>query len=141
MSMRSWTEEGYGYQLINANNIDKIKKFIIDNDIKEYTDEELIAIRESENEFDMEGWIGDPVPWRVADIINRLEGYKWLFKGYQSCGDTDQDCMIGIEPLYPWNIGMEEPITKEKADSILNKYAEILGINAKPTYFEAEYFG
>lgn len=139
MSMRSWTEDGYGYQLINANNIDKIKQFIIDNDTKEYTEEELEAIRESEDEWDMEDWIGDPVPWRVADIINKLEGYKFLIKGYQSCGDTDQDCMIGIEPLYPWN--MEEPITKEKADEILNKYAKILGIEMTPTYFEAEYFG
>lgn len=139
MSMRSWTEDGYGYQLINANNIDKIKQFIIDNDTKEYTEEELEAIRESEDEWDMEGWIGDPVPWRIADIINKLEGYKFLIKGYQSCGDTDQDCMIGIEPLYPWN--MEEPITKEKADKILNKYAKILGIEMTPTYFEAEYFG
>ncbi len=139
MSMRSWTEDGYGYQLINANNIDKIKQFIIDNDTKEYTEEELEAIRESEDEWDMEGWIGDPVPWRIADIINKLEGYKFLIKGYQSCGDTDQDCMIGIEPLYPWSIG--EPITKEKADEILNKYAKILGIEMTPTYFEAEYFG
>lgn len=139
MSMRSWTEDGYGYQLINANNFDKIKQFIIDNDTKEYTEEELEAIRESEDEWDMEGWIGDPVPWRIADIINKLEGYKFLIKGYQSCGDTDQDCMIGIEPLYPWN--MEEPITKEKADKILNKYAKILGIEMTPTYFEAEYFG
>lgn len=139
MSMRSWTEDGYGYQLINTNNFDKIKQFIIDNDTKEYTEEEFEAIRESEDEWDMEGWIGDPVPWRIADIINKLEGYKFLVKGYQSCGDTDQDCMIGIEPLYPWN--MEEPITKEKADEILNKYAKILGIEMTPTYFEAEYFG
>ena len=139
MSMRSWTEDGYGYQLINANNLDKIKKFIVDNDTKKYTEEELEGIRESENEWDMEEWIDDLVPWRVAEIINKLEGYKVLIKGYQSCGDTDQDCMIGIEPLYPWS--MEESITKEKADEILNKYAEILGIEMAPDYFEAEYFG
>ena len=139
MSMRSWTEDGYGYQLINANNFDKIKQFIIDNDTKEYTEEELEAIRESEDEWDMEDWMGEPIPWRIADIINKLEGCKFLIKGYQSCGDTGQDCMIGIEPLYPWD--MEEPITKEKADEILNKYAKILGIEMTPTYFEAEYFG
>jgi hypothetical protein len=138
--MQSWTEEGYGYQLFVAGNFDKVKQFIIDNDTKKYTTEELEYINECDEEWELEELIDDPVPWRVADIINGLEEYDYaLFKGYQSCGDTDQECMLGIAPRYPWNA--DETITKEKADELLNKYAEILGINMEPEYFEARYFG
>lgn len=140
MSMRTWTEDGYGYPLFNVYNLDQIKKFIIDNDLRKYTVEELLAIKSADDEFELGYCIDDPVPWKVADIINRLEGIT-VIKGYQDDGDTDQEAMIGIEPCYSWTMNENDPKTKEEADVLLNKYAEILGITVKPDYFIAEYFG
>lgn len=62
-------------------------------------------------------------------------------KGYQSDGDTGQEAMLGIEPCYPWSVTEKDMITKEDADKILTKYADILGVTDAPNYFEAEYFG
>lgn len=133
MSMRSWTEDGYGYELYNGKNFDKVKEFIVQN--SEFTYED---IEEAENDYEIEDIIDCPVPWKVADIINELEGFN-LFKGYRDDGDTGQKAMIGIEPKYPWMY--KKPITREEADGILAKYAEMLGITDKPDYFEAQYFG
>lgn len=133
MSMRSWTEDGYGYELYNGKNFDKVKEFIVQN--SEFTYED---IEEAENDYEIEDIIDYPVPWKIADIINELEGFN-LFKGYRDDGDTGQEPMIGIEPLYPWMY--KKPITREEIDEIFAKYAEMLGITDKPDYFEAHYFG
>lgn len=131
MSMCSWTESGYGYPLFNGNNLNKIKKFL-ENDFKEYNFEKC------EDEDDLEDLLGESVSWCVANIINNKENVN-IFTGYQACGDTDQEEMIGIRPMYPWE--MKDIILIEKADELLNKYGEILGITEKPDYFDAYYFG
>lgn len=137
MSMRGWSEEGYGYPLFTADNFQKVVDFIIENDDRKYTPEKISLMKECEDEFDLEEYIDDPVCWRVAQIINRLEGIS-CFRGYLSCGDTNVDCHIGFGTVWPWQ---EERITKEKADEILEKYAEILGINEAPDTFDLEYYG
>lgn len=133
MSMKSWTEEGYGYKLYN-NNLDKIKSFIVNSN--RYSEKKK-EIMEAEDELDLEIVINNPVPWEVADIINDQENTQ-VFQGYQECGDTDQEAMLGIAPQYPW---ADFHMTKEKADELLKKYADILGIEEEAEYFEAEYFG
>ncbi len=134
MSRKSWTEEGYGFAL-NGNTA-KIAEFLIANgDYDEDTQEEM---RECEDFIELEEYIEDPIPWAIANIINKIEGAE-LVKGYRSCGDTNQEEMLGIEPLYPWQ--MEKPLTKDEADALLKKYAGLLGITQEPDYFTAEYFG
>ena len=145
MSMKSWTEEGYGFSLYNGKNLENIKSFIIDNckfrlDFSySFNNEEIEAIKAAEDLEDIREITSDPTSWIVAAIINDKE-FTWsAVMGYDSCGDTDQDEMIGIAPIYPWN--PNQTITKEKATEVLEKYAKILGIEEEPDYFEAEYYG
>lgn len=137
MSMRSWSEQGYGYPLFNGKNFRRVVDFIIENDEKNYTDEEAREMRDCEDEFDLEEYIDDPVSWKVAEIINRLENTS-VFQGYQPCGDTDVESHIGVGLIYPWS---DERMSKEKANGILMKYAGVFGIEEAPDYFDLEYFG
>lgn len=144
MSMKTWTEEGFGMLLFTEHNEDKVCEFI-----KKYnpellpTEDELKSALESGEEIGdiLQDSLGEPVSWHVANIINDLEGTT-VFKGYASCGDTNQEEMIGIEPFYPWTGNeVDRALTKDTATAILNKYARILGIKEEPEYFVAEYFG
>lgn len=144
MSMKSWTEEGFGMLLFTEHNEDKVYEFL-----KKYnpellpTEDELHEALDDGEEIGDILWefIGEPASWHVANIINELEGTT-IFNGYNSCGDTDQEEMIGVEPGYPWTMNdVDRSLTKAKAMEILNKYARILGIQEMPEYFTAEYFG
>lgn len=144
MSMRSWTEDGFGMRLFDGDNGKEVYGFV-----KEYspellpTEEELQAALDSGDDICYILWdyIGEPVSWHIANIINKLEGTT-VFKGYAPCGDTDQEEMIGIEPLYPWQINeVDRALTKDKAMELLNKYGRLLGIQEIPEYFNAEYCG
>ena len=138
MSMKSWTEEGYGYKLFNNYNMDNIKKFLIDNDC--YEDDLIEQILEAEDEYELSDVLGEPVAWVIAGIINEEEGFDFnIFKGYYSCADTDQEAMLGIQPIYPWETG--KLITVNERNRLLEKYAQILGIRDLPDYFIAEYYG
>lgn len=145
MSMKSWTEEGFGFNLFTEGNMDKVKDFLVDNietvkKVQHLTELSEDEIRACEDEIEMNDILFEPVSRVVANVINELEGMS-VFAGYDSCGDTDQDMMIGIIPAYPWGLKESDMITKEKAEELLNKYAEALGIDEEPDYFEAEYFG
>ena len=140
MSMKNWSESGYGYELLNDDNWKNIVDFILQNTTQDFTDEQKQEMYECEDEFYLEDIIDNPVAWSIADYINKAEGMT-IFRGYQSCADTDQETMIGIEPCYPWGLTANDMITQNEADGLLAKYAEILGITDAPNYFEAEYFG
>ena len=135
MSMKSWTEYGFGYPLFNDSNEGKIREFLAVN-IPELS-KQILKADYIENVMDI---LDMDISCEIAEIINRLEG-KNLFYGYPNCGDTDQEEMLGISPAYPWQLKPEDMITKEEATSLLKKYADILGITDEPDYFEAEYFG
>lgn len=144
MSMRSWTEEGFGMLLFTEHNEDKVYEFL-----KKYNPELLPTEDELQEALDDGGeicyilweFIGEPASWHVANIINELEGTT-IFKGYAPCSDTDQEEMIGVEPGYPWTMNdVDRSLTKVKIMEILNKYARILGIKEVPEYFTAEYCG
>ena len=144
MSMKSWTEEGFGVSLFTGHNEDKVYGFL-----KQYnpellpTADELKSALESGEEIGdiLQESFGEPASWHIANIINDLEGTS-VFKGYDSCGDTDQEEMLGIEPCFPWTMNrVDLSLTKFKAAEMLRKYTEILGIEEEPEYFTAEYFG
>ncbi len=139
MSMKSWTREGYGYQLFNENNLDDIKKFLIENG--NYTEDEIQTLRTAVDEFDLQEVTDDPVSWIIASHINAKEGLACVFEGYNSCGDTDQEQMIGICPRFSWELEPENMLSRTMADEILEKYAKVLGITEKQDYFTAEYYG
>lgn len=134
MSMRSWTEDGFGFKLYD--DFDKVKKFVIENG--KYDDEAKAEMYKCEDEYDLAEYTDDPIPWVVAGIINDKEG-QYMVKGYQSNGDTNQEAMLGIEPVYPW--APQKFKDRDEATAFLKKYAEVLGINEEPDYFEAEYYG
>ena len=148
MSMQSWTELGYGIPLNCGDNIEAIKKFICENTRSDsenprlrLTDEvktAIMACNDTEAIYDAAyNWASSI----VADIINDKEGTT-LFRGYGSCGDTDQEEMIGAEPLYPWMMNEKDmTLTEERVDEILVKYAGILGIDEEPYSFNAAYYG
>ena len=137
MTGENWSEECYGYPLFTADNFRKVVDFIIENDEKEYTPEQIEAMKECEDEFDLEEFTDYPVSWRVAEIINRLEGTT-VFRGFIPCGDTDLDSHIGVGTIWPWS---ESRMSKEKIDEILAKYAGILGIEKEPDELVLEYYG
>ncbi len=137
MSMRAWTQEGYGYHLFSGDNMEEIKDFLIKNE--NYSKEEIQLIRDAEDEWDLQEVTDDPVSWVIAAHINAKEGLACAFEGYDSCADIDHGQMIGISPKYPWEYRQEDRITREKANEILNKYAKILGIKEEPCEFTAEY--
>ena len=134
MSWHTWTEDGYGYPLFNDNNLRKVLKFIAEN--TEYKE-----IEDCETDYDASDIMGQCCADTVADIINGREQLT-IFRGYPSCGDTNQEEYIGVEPLYPWTMSEnDKDLTKEEANKILCKYAALLGIEEVPDYFEANYCG
>ena len=135
MSMSEWTEEGYGMPLFNGDNLNNICDFIIKYD-PEVNSEEM---KKAPDHYVMADILNAPVPWKVAEIINRLED-TMIFKGFQENVDTDQEAMIGIQPVWPWE-SKDEDISKVGCDMLLGKYAAILGIKTEPEYFTAHYYG
>ena len=82
MSMRSWTENGYGYHLFGDDNMPKIKEFIIKNQklmgiILDWDED----IQEAEDQYDLEEILGKPVAWWIAEAINKLEN-EIVIKGF-----------------------------------------------------------
>lgn len=134
MSWQAWTEDGYGYPLFNENNLKKVLKFIADST----SYKELIDCEDSYDAYDI---MGQCCADTIAEIINERENLT-LFRGYTTCGETDQEEHIGAEPVYPWRLSENDRLlTKEKVNQILTKYAEVLGIEEAPYYFEAYYCG
>ena len=144
MSMRSWTEDGFGMLLFTNHNEKHVYQFIAQHNAELLpTENELQEALDAGEEFGDILWeyLGEPASWYVANAINKTEGTT-IFKGYASCGDTGQEEMIGAEPCYPWTMNeVDWSMTKEKVCDLLQKYADILGIDEVPEYFEAEYFG
>lgn len=147
MSMKTWTEEGYGYPLYNGENTKNIIRFLIDNKavdseklekLENLMKEDLPNITES----DIEECINDFPAYAVGSIICKKEGLSNLM-GYIACSDTDIDSHLGFFKTYPWDNMTERSrkLTQKDADKILEKYAKVLGIEEKPDYFELEYYG
>lgn len=139
MSYHCWTEYGYGFELWNGKNLQDVKNFILKHDdvMDEETRTEFMGLPE---EYDVEEFIGNPVSYTIASIINKLERVSF-FSGYCACGDTDQNEMLGICPAYPCDLSPAELITWSDAHKLLKKYGKELGITEAPDFFEAEYGG
>ncbi len=140
MSWQTWSETGYGYQLFNGKNDKQILQFIRKNSDREISEQEAEDLINDNASY--LAIYGEDACAMIARIIDSVEGYT-VFKGYIECGNTDQEEMIGIEPVYPWHLFTEKDmaLTEQKAYSILKKYANILGITEQPDYFDAYYAG
>ena len=140
MSMKSWTEKGYGFPLFNGTDeqFEQVKTFLSAN-CQELpivsTPEEITACKDIS---DLDN-IYDSAAYAVACALNRSLGVDYI-SGYASDADTGQQEMIGIYPDFPWIVG-NLPKTEEEAKTIMEKAALLLGISGKPDYFEAEYYG
>ena len=135
MSWKAWTESGYGYPLFTDSNFRTVVNFIAQHQKNDS------GITNAQDAMDAYEYLDQSCAEEVADIINRLEGYR-VFRGYCSNGDTGQDEYIGVEPMYPWSMTAKDlELSKEKANELLCKYAEILGIEEAPEYFDAYYCG
>ena len=63
-------------------------------------------------------------------------------RGYDAGEEPEQEEMIGVDPRYIWDLNEKDrTLTKEQITEILEKYARMLGISAKPDFFNAEYYG
>ena len=144
MSMKAWTEEGFGVPLYNETNFGAIKDFIVSHNFPEANNRDAkvrASIIDAEDDFELEDVLGEPVAWVVAGIIRDETGYD-SFSGYNACGDTDQEAYIGFKPVWPWDLtDSEHKLTKDVAMAVLERYSEELEIDEPPDYFEAEYFG
>ncbi len=139
MSMSSWSEQGFGVELFNRNNMDNIKSFLIAKG--ELNNDEVDDI--IDDNYLLEDVLGEPVSYVIARIINHELGTT-LFSGFCSCGDTNTEEHIGISPWYPWGMKEEDLnffTTKEDAIKVFKPYLNELGIKEEPDYFSLEYFG
>ena len=146
MSMKSWTEPGFGFCIYNSNvdNSNKIMRFIADNAPEgTFTDEQRQSLRDSDDMETFREIADDPQACRViANIINSMEGTT-IVKGYASDGDTDQEEMLGIEPCYPWTLNeKDKSMTEAEAVALLQKYGKMIDADWENIdYFDAEYCG
>ncbi|MBQ7673230.1 MAG: hypothetical protein IJT36_01700 [Alphaproteobacteria bacterium] len=138
MSMEYWSEEGYGFPLFNEDNFDKVVDFIVK--YENYNETKTTDIKECKKDWELNEVIGEPVSCVVANIINRIEEVS-LLAGYDCCGETKQEQMIGVVKFFPWQINKNQLINLQETNEILNKYAKVLGIKKEPDYFTAKYFG
>ena len=157
MSMKSWSEDGYGYPLLTGDNLNAIKDFIISNknDPKVINSEPETSslvrtltapdfeenLKACEDEYEMNDVLDEPLPWMIAKIINALEETTCVM-GYDSCGDTNTEMHIGVSKSYPWYMNeKDKTMTENDAKKLLEKYAKLLNITEEPDYFDLEYFG
>lgn len=149
MSMKTWTEPGFGFCIYNrkVDNSNKIMRFIADNAPKDtvspFTDEQRQSLRDSDDMETFREIADDPQACRaIANIINFMEGTT-IVKGYASDGDTDQEEMLGIEPCYPWTLNeKDKSMTEAEAVALLQKYGKMIdGDWENIDYFDAEYYG
>lgn len=142
MSMRSWSECGFGYKLFNGSNFDRVKKFLMDHvDVLCYgsANENKSTLSKCCDEFDIELAIGSYPSTCVANIINSIENC-FDFCGFDPCGDCGTDEHFGIPMSFPWDCDSKFR-DKDGAIKVLKKYAEQLGIDGDPSEFDLEYFG
>lgn len=142
MSMQTWTEDGFGYELYNADNFETVKNFCIREAKKNPNPHIRFAeLEKAEDSADLDDALNQPVPCFIAEILNKKEDTD-LFAGYMTCGDTDAPDRIGITTVYPWQIKEKDrKRSQEEWIDILKKNAIILGIKENPDYFSHEYFG
>ena len=148
MSMKSWTEYGYGIPLNCGENIEAIKKFICDNAQADsvhhelrINDEEKAKIMKCEDTGEIYEILDLYPSCVIAEMINVKEGTT-LFRGYPPDCDTDQEEMIGAEPMYPWQMNeKDKSLTQDQIKEILVKYAGEIGVTEEPDFFDADYYG
>lgn len=145
MSMRIWSEYGYGFPLFDNDNYMQVIQFILQNGNTQYSRSEISNLREivkEKDEFLLEDFFDEPVSWVVASIINDLEGTT-VFCGFRACADTYQEEYLGIEPKYPWALNSNDLkfTSLYDAKQLLEKYAKTLGVKTEPNHFEAGYCG
>ena len=148
MSSKSWTECGFGMLLNDGDNIEAIKKFICDNTQADSIHHELRLsdeLKAKVMECQDTGEIYEVLDlWPscvIAEIMNVKEGVT-LFRGYPPDCDTDQEEMIGAEPMYPWYMNeKDKTLTQDQAKEMLMRYADMYGNHIEPEYFDADYYG
>jgi len=140
MSMKSWTEEGFGFPLFVNNNFDKVKAFVAER----LSPSERTDVMACEDDFELSEYIADNTGSTctaefIAECFRETLKVNSLY-GFTFDGDTDQDEMIGFRPTYSWSDDADK-LSYEEALKILKDLADKLGINATPDYFTAEYWG
>ena len=102
MSMRPWTENGYGYPLFNGTpeNLDAVKKCIIDNAEGPEKDKLNEYLADIADKYEIEEVVGNCPAYNVAECLNKQLNINCI-AGFASCADTGQDMMIGIVGSYP----------------------------------------
>lgn len=141
MSMKTWTESGFGYELFNGDNFEAVKEFCIKELEKEGKNEMVAEVKNTKKESELSDVLGWFTSNFIAEAIARKEGINNI-TGYSPCGETDAPERLGIIPAYPWQLTEKaKNLSKEDCKNILKKYANELGITEEPDYFEQEYYG
>ena len=138
MSMKTWTEQGYGFEI--GNNIEKIAGFLRDH--CGLGEDEYNEILKCENTEDMWCICEINVESCIADAINKENGLT-VVCGY-SIDEYDTPAMIGINPSLPWQMNdADKALTVEKVDELFAHYKELLGADMERENddFEMSYFG
>lgn len=152
MSMREWTEKGYGFPVFYNGNEIKVAKFIADNTGKfdercqEGINSYLIPAIEEDDDFEIEEILRDMFDnnpaWAIAEIINDNEGIS-IIDGFMDDGDTGTVDTVMAYPSFPWQMNdKDKELDEVKIHEILKKYADALDIpEILIDYQELSYFG
>ena len=161
MSMRSWTEYGYGFPLYTGKNGLKILDFFAKHRISYFSCHKLdtavkiysklkdlrLSVKDAEDpEENLLNGFEDIFDFHISDEIasiinheNRING----FRGFQADGDTGAEDTVMYTLSYPWQLTEKERSLSEKdLMSICEYYAAELGIPTDSIdYQNLEYYG
>ena len=160
MSMRSWTENGYGFGLFTGNNSADVIEFLKNHEEtfrnvcgEKTCDETYAALDQLEDEAEKEGIMDEDilsdgltdllspsVASAVAQIICYETGVKG-FEGFPSGEYCDETVMY--VPAFPWQMSQKEKeLGPDDIHNILAQYAEELNVpESEIGDQELEYFG
>lgn len=151
MSYQEYTYYGYGFELVNATNLDLVKEIIIGA----YNDEEVNKFVQENEEKDVYDFIRDFESQFSCDESVSMTISNWMdvhedinpkhirFTGYADQSEFDTYESVMFEQLYPWQMSEEEKnLTQEELHGILSKFANLLGVPENDiTYLTMRYGG
>lgn len=151
MSYQEYTYYGYGFELVNATNLDLVKEIIIGA----YNDEEVNKFVQENEEKDVYDFIRAFESQFCCDESVSMTISNWMDsndeinpKGIRFTGYADQSEFgtyeaVMFEQLYPWQMSEEEKnLTQEELHVILEGFANLLGVPENDiTYLTMRYGG
>lgn len=154
MSYQEYTYYGYGFELVNATNLDLVKQIVIDayeddevnKFVANYESTDVICVYDFIRDFETQFCCDESVSMTISNWMNSNDEINpkhiW-FTGYADQSEFDTYEAVLFQECYPWQMSEEEKnLTQEELDEILKKFANLLGVPENDiTYLTMRYGG